>query len=143
MVDRNTVIVDRSPQAADPMLENITNPRSPQTQKCDIQEINEDNCQTHIIYHFQNCGTVNMDSFNARNVRMENCGNNVPQLTCSLFFLFFVPSQLTWPYHIVQITVLGLSALKKFYTHNLMQSPMVCGHLRHLPLNMLNAYFLL
>ena len=84
MVNSNTVIVDRSPQAADPSLNRATNSRSP-----DIQEINKDsdNRQTHPIYHFQNCGTVYMpvDSFNARGVRMENCGNNVPQITCSLF----------------------------------------------------------
>ena len=73
-----------SPQAADPKVEKKTNSRSP-----DIQEINEDICQTHKIYQFQNCGTVYMDSLNARGVRMDNCGNNVPQVTCSLFFLFF------------------------------------------------------
>ena len=73
-----------SPQAADPRVEKKPNPRSP-----DIQEINEDICQIHKIYQFQNCGTVYMDSLNARGVRMDNCGNNVPQVTCSSFFLFF------------------------------------------------------
>ena len=84
MVNSNTVIVDRSSQAADPRLEKTTNSRS-----LDIQEINEDIHQTHKIY-LQNCGTVYMpltvDSFNARGVRMENCGNNVPQVTCLLSF---------------------------------------------------------
>ena len=88
MVDSNTVIVDKSPQAADPSLNRsgTTNSRSP-----DIQEINKDNRQTHQIYHFQNCGTVYMpvDSFNARGVRMENCSNNVPQVNCSLFIFSF------------------------------------------------------
>ena len=82
MVDGNT-----SSQAADPRLEKTTNFRS---QAPDIQEVNEDIHQTHKIYNFkfQNCGTVYMpvDSFNARGVRMDNCGNNVPQVTCSLSF---------------------------------------------------------
>ena len=55
----------------------------------DIQEINEDIRQTHKIYHFQNCGTVSVDSFNARGVRTENCGNNIPRVTCSFSFLSF------------------------------------------------------
>ena len=80
-MDSNTVIVDRS-QAADPSLKRTTNSRSP-----DMQELlNEDNPQTRKIYYFQNCGTVYMpvDSFNARGVRMKDCGNNVSQVTCSL-----------------------------------------------------------
>lgn len=96
MVNENSLvnadIVDRSPQATDQSLklEKTTSPRSPQTQKCDIklEEINDDNRQIHTIYQFQNCGTVNLsiDSFNASGVRMENCGNNVPQVTnCSSF----------------------------------------------------------
>ena len=87
MVEENAIIVDQSPQAADPRLEKTTNPRS-QTQKCDIREIKEDNRQTHKIYHFQNCGTVNLnvDSFNARTFTMENCDNNVPVTICSSFF---------------------------------------------------------
>ena len=83
MVDSNTVIVDRSPQAADPSLKRTTNSRS-----SDMQELlNEDNPQTRKIYYFQNCGTVYMpvDSFNARGVRMKDCGNNVSQVTCWLF----------------------------------------------------------
>ena len=138
MVVSNTVIVDRSPQAADPSLNRTTNTRSP-----DIQELlNEDNPQTRKIYYFQNCGTVYMpvDSFNARGVRMENCGNNVPQVNCSLFiFPFsFLMIQLGH-YYINQITVLRLLAMRKFklYIHNLMQFSMVCGHLGHLPLNIL------
>ena len=96
MVDKNTlvneVIVDRSPQAADFMLEKTTDSRSPGTQKCDIQEINEDNRQTHKIYH---CGTVNMNmnSFNARGIRMENCGNKVRASQvpiCSSLFLSLI-----------------------------------------------------
>jgi hypothetical protein len=90
MVGRDTFIVDRTPQAADHKLEKTTHSKSPQTQKSDIQEINEDIHQTHKIYHFQNCGTVYMDSNNARGVRMENCGNNVPQVTCSFIPLTFV-----------------------------------------------------
>ena len=87
MIDRNTVIVDGSPPTDDPRLEKTMNSRSPQTQKCNIQEINEDISQTHKIYQIQNCGTVYMDSFNACGVKMENSGNNAPQITCSLFFL--------------------------------------------------------
>ena len=79
MIDRNTVNEDKSPLSADPSLEKATNSRSP-----DIQEINEDIRQTHKIYQFQNCGIVYMDSFNARGVKMENCGNDVAQVTCSL-----------------------------------------------------------
>ena len=83
MVDSNTVILEKSPQAADSSLEKTKNSPSP--------DINEDIRQTHKIYHIQNCGTVYMpvDSFNARGVRMENCCNNVPQITCSLFFFSF------------------------------------------------------
>ena len=90
MVDRNTVIDsdDRTPQAVETRLEKTTNSRSPQTQKSNIQEINRDVRQTGKIYHFQNCGAVYMDSFNARGVRMENCGNNIPQFTCSLLLHF-------------------------------------------------------
>ena len=142
MVDGNTVIVDRSPQAADPRMENTSNSRSPQTQKCDIQEINKDIYRSHKMYHIENCGTVYIDSFNARGVRVENCGNNTPKVTCA--FVSFPPhcsSHLTWQYHIIQITVLGLLAMRKIYIHNLMQPTMVCGHLRHLPLNILNMYF--
>ena len=96
MVDRNTVIVDRPPQAADPRLEKTTDSLFPRTRKChcNIQEINEKNPQAHKIYHIENCGTVYMDSFNAHNVRMENCGNNISKVTCSLFFLSFFPSLL-------------------------------------------------
>ena len=89
-----------SPQAADLRVEKTTKPRSP-----DIQEINEDIRQTHKIYQFQNCGIVYMDSLNARGVSIENSGNNVPQVTCS--FSFLLPSHLTRPYHVIQITVLG------------------------------------
>ena len=86
MFDRNAVMIDRSPQTADPRLEKTKNSRSPHTQQCDIQETNDDILQTHKIFHFQNYGTVYMDSFNAHGVRMENCGNNVPQINCSLNF---------------------------------------------------------
>ena len=89
MVDRNTLVyTDLSPQATDPKSDMTLNFRPPQTLKCEIQEINEDNCQTHKI-NFQNCGTVNLniDSFNARGVKMRNCGNKVPQVTiCSSLF---------------------------------------------------------
>ena len=119
MVERNTLIVDRSPQAADLSLrlEKTTNPQSP-----DIQEIKKDIRQTHKIYHFQNCGAVYMDSFNAHGVRMENCGNNVPQVSCSLSFSPQFYSHLTYPCNIIQITVLKLLVMRKFYIHSLMQS---------------------
>ena len=90
MVGRNTLIIDRSTQAAD-RLEKTTNSRSPQTQKCDMQETNGDNLQTHKLYHFQNCGAVYMDSFNASGVRTENCGNIAPKVTRKLVFHFFFP----------------------------------------------------
>jgi hypothetical protein len=99
---RDTFIVDSDPQAASHRLERTTPFRSPHTQsvtqRSDIQETNEDICQTDRIYHFQNCGTVNIDSFNARGVRMKNCGNNLPQVTCLFIFLFFFSFHLTWPY---------------------------------------------
>ena len=84
MGERDTIIGEGIPQTADHGLKNTMHSRSSQTQKPYIQEINEDIRQTHKTYHFQNCGTVYMDSFNARGVRMENCGNNVPQVTCTL-----------------------------------------------------------
>ena len=102
-----------------PILEKITGSRSPETQKCNIQEIDEDKRITCKIYHFESCGTVYMDSLNAHYVKIKNCGNNVPNVTCSLF-LSFSPHfcshcQPTWPYHImIQITVLGLLAMGKF-----------------------------
>lgn len=102
MVDGNTSIDDRSSQVADPRLDK--NSRSPQMQEC--QEMNEDNRQTHKIYQIQNCGIVYMDSFNACGVRMENCGNHVPQVTCSLSFSPHFCSHLNLQYHI-QTTVLG------------------------------------
>lgn len=124
-------MVDRSPRPTDLKLEKTSDSQS-QTQRCNIQEINEDNHdQTRKIYHFENCSTVYIDSLNAHDVRMENCGNNVSKVTCTLFFFFsFFPhfcSRLTWPYNIIQITVLGFLVVRTFYTHNLMQSPMVCG----------------
>ena len=88
MVDRDTVIVDLSPQAVDRRLEKITDSHSPETQKRNIQEIDEDKRLIRKIYHFKNCGTVYMDSLNAHDVRVKNCGNNVPNVTCSLFLLF-------------------------------------------------------
>ena len=139
-MDRDKVIVDFSPQAADPLLEKITGSRSPETQKCNIQEIEEGKRITRKIFHFENCGTVYMDSLNAHNVKIKNCGNNVPNVTC-LLFLSFSPHfcshwQPTYPYHIIfQITVLGLLAMGKSYTHNLMQSLVVRGHLCHLQLS--------
>ena len=74
-------------QTAD-SLEKTTNSRSPQMQECDsdIQEIDKDYHQTSKIYQIQNCGTVYMESSNAHGVRMENCGNNVPQINCLLNF---------------------------------------------------------
>jgi hypothetical protein len=63
--------------------EETTHSRHPQTQKSDIQGMSD------MTYHFQNCGIVNMDSFNARGVRMENCHNNVP-VSCSFLPITFV-----------------------------------------------------
>ena len=83
MVDSNTVIFEKSAQVPDSSLEKTTNSPPP--------DINKDIRQTHRIYHIQNCGTMYMpvDSFNAHGIRMENCGNNVPQITCLLFFFSF------------------------------------------------------
>ena len=87
MIGNNNLIDDSdrpTPAAAD-RLGKTMNSGSPQMQKSDIQEVNgdEDIRQTHKQYHFQNCGAVYIDSLNARGVRMENCGNHVPQFTCS------------------------------------------------------------
>ena len=145
MVNENSLvnadIVDRSPQATDQSLklEKTTSPRSPQTQKCDIklEEINDDNRQIHTIYQFQNCGTVNLsiDSFNASGVRMENCGNIVPQVTkCSSFLSLIARFSGRFCSHAIsyyQIT--GLVAMRrvmKIHIHNPMASLlMVCRHL--------------
>ena len=136
MVYRNTV--ERS--TPDPRLEETTNSRSPY-----IEEMNEDIRQTHNIYHFQNCGTVSMsvDSFNARGVRMENCGNNIPQVTCLYSFSFLFPFHLTWPYYIIKITILVLSTMRTLSIHNLMQSPMVCGHPTPSAVKFVEYYFFL
>ena len=79
----NTLIDDSDmpPPGASDRLGKTMDSGSPLTQKYDVQEVNEDIRQTQ--YHFQNCGTVYMDSYNARGVRMENCGNHVPQVICS------------------------------------------------------------
>ena len=58
MVGKNTLINDRPPPAAADRLGKTMNSGSPQTQKSE----NEDISQTHKRYHFQNCGTVYMDS---------------------------------------------------------------------------------
>jgi hypothetical protein len=77
------IIVDQS--SADPTRMG----KSPQ--KSNGQEIDEDDREVHKIYHFYNCGVVNVDSLNTRTITMENCGNYVPQVTCSsLFSLIFV-----------------------------------------------------
>ena len=74
--------------ATQPRFEKTMNSRSP-----DIEDMNENIRQTHNIYHIQNSGTVCMsvDSFNAHGVRMKNCGNNIPKVTCSYSFLSFFP----------------------------------------------------
>ena len=82
-------------------------------------------------------------------VQRSRCQNGKLWQRCYTSYLFvgflsFSPSlrsHLTWQYYIVQITVLGLLAVRE--THNLMQSPTVCEQLRQLPLNMLNMHFLL
>ena len=91
-VGKNTLIDDRPPPAAADRLGKTMNSGSPQSQKSDIQEENEDFSQTHKKYHFQNCGTVYMDS---RNVRMENCGNHIPQVTSS-YLIFLVSFLITF-----------------------------------------------
>ena len=99
MVHSNTVIVNRSPQTAERFEKTSNlNSQSPQMQKCasDFQEIDDsedtgNHHQTRTIYQIQNCGTVYMDSFNVHGVRMENCSNNFPQVTCSLFFPSLFP----------------------------------------------------
>ena len=73
----NAVIIDQS--LPDPRV------NTPQMQDSAIQEIDR---QAYTIYHFHNCGTVYLDSLNAHNVTMENCGNNVPQVTCPPFHSF-------------------------------------------------------
>ena len=65
-MDRDKVIVDFSPQAADPLLEKITGSRSPETQKCNIQEIDEDKRITCKIYHW-------VSLLNALYVKIKNC----------------------------------------------------------------------
>ncbi|KAF8811972.1 hypothetical protein BYT27DRAFT_6433498 [Phlegmacium glaucopus] len=54
---------------------NTLTTNSPQMQNSDIQEMDEDVRQEPGIYYFKNCGTVYVG------VTMENCGNNVPQVT--------------------------------------------------------------
>jgi len=76
---RNTlldpIIIDQP--SANPRLET-------QTKNGNIQETGEDNHQVHKIYHFHNCGVVYLDSHNTRNIAMEHCGNNVPQIAYHL-----------------------------------------------------------
>ena len=93
VVSKITVTLNMPPQTPN-RLEKTTTSRSPQTHD-DIDSESEDNHKTHRIYQIQNCGTVYVDSSNAHGVRMENCSNNVPQVTCSLSYLFFFPSRLT------------------------------------------------
>ena len=78
--DINTVTIIDQSQAADLRLEKMMNG--------DIQEVAEDDRQVHKICNFQpeNCGTVYVDSLNTASATMENCGNHVPQVTCSSHF---------------------------------------------------------
>ena len=135
MVDRDSLVnADESPQATGPRSDNTTNFQPTQTrmQKYEIQEINEDNRQTHKIYHFQNCGTVNfnMDSFNTRTITMENCGNKVPpqvNICPSFYFSHFCPYVMSY-YQITELV--AMRRAMKTYIHNPMPSLlMVCGYL--------------
>jgi hypothetical protein len=99
----NAIVVNQSP--ANLGLKNMT--IYPHINS-DIQAMYEDDRQIYNIYHFQDCGTVYLNSFNARGVTMENCGNYIPQVTCSSFppltlsyttsaILSRSPSQNYWP----------------------------------------------
>ena len=41
----------------------------------------------HMTYEFHNCQNVFMNSFNAEGIKVENAGNNTPQVTCMFFLL--------------------------------------------------------
>ena len=66
---------------ADPVANHSPQLDKSQMQNSNIQEIDNDNRPSpeHKIYHFHNCRI--MDSFNTRTITMENCGNEVPQVT--------------------------------------------------------------
>ena len=116
--------------------------KSPQMQYGNIQEIVDDNRPSleHKIYHFHNCRIA--DSFNTCTIRMENCGNKVPQVTqaiCSSFFVFSLFCPHVMSYH--QIT--GLVAMRraiKIYLCNPLPYLLWYVDTFHLPLNMLNIY---
>ena len=38
-------------------------------------------------YRFTNCQTVFMNAFNAQGVKVQDCNNNAPQLTCMSYLL--------------------------------------------------------
>ena len=141
-VDRNTVIVDKSPQAADPRLEETANTRSPQTQKCDIKDINEDNRQTHKTYCFQNCANVYIKPFNVHGFRKKIYADIV-RVTCSLIFLFFSPlllfsSNLAISYYSDhRPRIIDNERVLHSQPHTVSSG---MWHLHHLPLNMLNMY---
>ncbi|KAF8811960.1 hypothetical protein BYT27DRAFT_7183288 [Phlegmacium glaucopus] len=70
----NATIVNQSP--ADLKLKNTINSPQMQNGDLDTQMMNDGQA----TYCFHNCGTVYVDSFNARNVKTENCGNYAPQV---------------------------------------------------------------
>lgn len=58
------------------------------------ETVSEDDRPQHMTYQFHNCQNVFMNAFNAQGVKVENAGNNAPQITCkssSFFFLLRFP----------------------------------------------------
>ncbi|KAF8801469.1 hypothetical protein BYT27DRAFT_7341959 [Phlegmacium glaucopus] len=78
-VDEDTIanVDQRSP--ADQRLEKTTN--SPQMQSADIQATLDEDVRQSPPIHFQNHGTVYLNSFNTHSITMEDCANHVPQVT--------------------------------------------------------------
>ena len=53
------------------------------TETLDVMDrVSDDDCPKHTIYHFHNCRHVFFKSFNANGVKVENAGNNAPQVNC-------------------------------------------------------------
>ena len=51
-------------------------------QNAGMDDLEGDTTQARKIYHIKNCGMVHIDSFNAHRFRIQNCGNQVPQVNC-------------------------------------------------------------
>jgi len=77
MANRNALVdpITATDQSESPQLDKS------QVQNGNIQEIDDNNRSSseHKILHFHNCRIV--DSFNTRTITMENCGNEIPQVT--------------------------------------------------------------